>query len=288
MKLVNLTVGHEFTWGLGSEFELFGGTHEMFLTATVSGSVKLTGSNPSSVPTSILGGLKYRFANIVSVEAAVGAGLTRSWGVPQYQFVLGISYLGSPIQVPESWGKKEAVDETQTKSKDAVPVVEVKIVETLKPAEVPMPEPVVLDSDHDGISDAFDQCPIEKETINGISDDDGCLDKGDVKITITNGKLQMLGKVEFLQNRGVLTAPGISLMHQLALVLKVNPGVRLLVEVYVTEMPTAEENNRLSNQRAISIRQLLIKGGIERKRLSVRSLGMQRPIDPSIVEFSLQ
>ncbi|MGE5187178.1 MAG: OmpA family protein [Acidobacteriota bacterium] len=41
------------------------------------------------------------------------------------------------------------------------------------PPERPAPPPDV-DRDGDGIPDAFDQCPNEAETVNGITDDDGC------------------------------------------------------------------------------------------------------------------
>ena len=42
--------------------------------------------------------------------------------------------------------------------------------------DLPPPQPIVdeQDSDGDGLPDRIDKCPHEKETANGISDDDGC------------------------------------------------------------------------------------------------------------------
>ena len=42
--------------------------------------------------------------------------------------------------------------------------------------DLPPPQPIVdeHDSDEDGLPDRIDKCPIEKETANGVSDDDGC------------------------------------------------------------------------------------------------------------------
>ena len=51
-----------------------------------------------------------------------------------------------------------------------------KKVKELPRKDLPPPQPIVdeHDSDGDGLPDRIDKCPIEKETANGISDDDGC------------------------------------------------------------------------------------------------------------------
>ena len=43
-------------------------------------------------------------------------------------------------------------------------------------AEEPPPQPVVdeHDLDGDGLPDRLDTCPQDKETVNGVDDDDGC------------------------------------------------------------------------------------------------------------------
>ncbi len=296
-RLMNLTVGQEFAWGVGGEFPLFGETNQLILQASLTGAVGLRKLTGVEVPVNILAGLKYKIGTVMAFEVAGGAGLTHGWGSPKYQVVFGFSYQPAPIQFPESWFKKDepvlAIDEAAstrpdeafvTKNPDAVTVATAKP----KEPETKKPEaPKFVDSDHDGVADANDKCPDEKETINGIADDDGCADKGESKVSITNGKLTFKGRLEFQQKRPALNAASEALIKQLAAVLRANPEARLRIDVYVTDLNTLEENNQMSAQRAATVRELLIREGVERRRIQTRALGMEKPLDPSAVELML-
>ena len=128
--------------------------------------------------------------------------------------------------------------------------------------EAKKPEaPRFTDSDHDGVADVNDKCPGEKETIKG--------------------------RLEFQQKRATLNTPSESLVKQLAAVLRANPDAKLRIDVFVTDLNTLEENNQMSAQRAATVRELLIREGVERRRIQTRALGMQKPLDPSAVELLL-
>jgi outer membrane protein OmpA-like peptidoglycan-associated protein len=295
-RLMNLTIGQEFAWALGGEFPLYGDSNQLILQAAVTGAVGLQRPSGTDVPTNVVGGLKLKIGNQMAFELGGGAGLTHGWATPKYQVLFGFSYQPAPIQFPESWFKKDEPPEAPiTRGADEGFVTKnAEVVATATALDGPGPGaaqraevPKFADADRDGVADANDKCPNEKEVINGIADDDGCPDKGEVKVSIANNKLTFKGRIDFLQKRATLNSGSESLVRQLAQVLRANPEAMLRVDVFVTDLNTLGENNQMSAQRAATVRELLIKEGVERRRIQTRALGMQKPLEPSAVEFML-
>jgi len=292
MRLMNMTVGQEFVWGTGGEFPLFGEENVVLLQAAVTGAVGLRKLSNTSAPVDVMAGLKLRIGNVMAFEVAGGAGVTHGWATPKYQVVFGFSYQHAPIQFPESWFKQAeplVVDDARYSKVDGSVVTRTPDGPSARPDEVaPIPKveaPKFLDADRDGVADANDKCPNEKEVINGIADDDGCADKGDVKVSVKDGKLAFKGKLEFQTKKAGLTSASEGLLKQLAAVLRANPEAKLRIDVFVTDLNSLEENNQMSAQRAATLREMLIREGVERRRIVTRALGMERPLDPSAVEL---
>jgi hypothetical protein len=111
-----------------------------------------------------------------------------------------------------------------------------------------------LDNDGDGIPDSTDKCPNEPESRNGVDDEDGCPDR-------------ILGRSD-------------SLMDRVAEKIKSNPQVkRMRIEGHTDDVGSSKKNMELSQLRAESVRNFLIKRGVEPDRLQAVGYGDTRPLD---------
>ncbi len=99
----------------------------------------------------------------LSVDLALGSGLSAGYGSPAFRFLFGVSFVPSMVKDTDRDGVGDpsdlCVDEAEDKDgfedKDGCP------------------DP---DNDGDGVLDEQDQCPEEAETVNQFEDDDGCAD----------------------------------------------------------------------------------------------------------------
>lgn len=139
------------------------------------------------------------------------------------------------------------------------------------------------DSDGDGIPDSKDKCPKEPETYNGFKDEDGCPDKAPGSLVeVTDDGIKILDQVQFATNSDkIIGAKSFKILDQVAGVLAANESI-FLVEVagHTDNVGAAEANKTLSQRRAESVVTYLAdKKGIDRKRLSAKGYGDEKPID---------
>jgi outer membrane protein OmpA-like peptidoglycan-associated protein len=136
-----------------------------------------------------------------------------------------------------------------------------------------------LDNDGDGIPDAADKCPNEPETRNGVDDDDGCPDSGG-QVTITGGKIELPENINFETGSDRIAGRSESLMDRVADKIKSNPQVkRIRIEGHTDDVGGSKKNMELSQARAESVRNFLIKKGVEADRLQAVGYGDTRPLD---------
>jgi outer membrane protein OmpA-like peptidoglycan-associated protein len=286
-RLLDLRVGQEFVWALGAEVPVYGDSNRLSLILSATGAVGLGAVSPASVPVDAMGGLKALLGDSVALELAVGGGLTRGWATPRFQAVLGVSFIARPLPVPERW--VEAAPAPVKPAPEGFAAAAPAAVDAAPaPAPAPGPHaPAFADADHDGVADAADRCPGEKETINGAADGDGCPDEGEGLVGFSGGALKLKVPVTFNRGRASPTAGASALLEQLALTLKARPSLRLRLDVYVTELPTRDENVALAAQRARALSAFFEARGVDPAvQVDVRALGMQRPFDPSSVDVS--
>jgi outer membrane protein OmpA-like peptidoglycan-associated protein len=135
------------------------------------------------------------------------------------------------------------------------------------------PEP---DNDEDGIPDAQDECP----DLSGDRAHDGCPAKTFVKIE--NGNVYIFGKVQFGNGSANIDRRSEPLLDQIGQALRASPEVGTLrIEGYTDNVGDPRFNQRLSEERAASVREALIKRGVDRDRLTTRGFGESRPIAPN-------
>jgi outer membrane protein OmpA-like peptidoglycan-associated protein len=132
-----------------------------------------------------------------------------------------------------------------------------------------------LDNDLDGIPDLNDKCPNQPETFNGIEDDDGCPDAKEI------GKQFVLRGINFESGRADLTPDSHTVLDKVIASLNAYPEARLEIRGHTDSQGPANFNLELSQKRAESVRQYLIKGGIDPTRVTAIGIGEEEPMAPN-------
>jgi outer membrane protein OmpA-like peptidoglycan-associated protein len=135
------------------------------------------------------------------------------------------------------------------------------------------------DNDGDGIPDAADKCPNEPETRNGVDDDDGCPDTGGA-VVVTGTKIELPDQIQFETGRATLVGRSEALLDRVADKIKANANVkRIRIEGHTDDVGSPKKNQELSQERAESVRNYLMKRGVEADRLQAVGYGNSRPLD---------
>jgi len=160
-ELPGSTWGNRLELGLGLSRETFSNLDaslELYAGAPLS----LAAIVPATLPLEALGGLRYRGRRGRALRLAVGVGLSRGVGAPEYRLVLAADATGALAD------------------HDQDGLVDIRDLCPLRPEDLDRhrdadgcPDP---DNDRDGFPDVADACPDEAEVSNGYQDDDGCPD----------------------------------------------------------------------------------------------------------------
>lgn len=131
------------------------------------------------------------------------------------------------------------------------------------PAARPMPS---ADSDGDGVPDSRDLCP---GTHRGVAvDDDGCERKGSIT----------LEGVAFELNSAELTAESRPVLTRVAAELSKYPRLRVELQGHTDSSGSDDYNLKLSQRRALAVRDYLIAQGVPSGQLEARGYGETQPI----------
>ena len=84
--------------------------------------------------------------------------------------------------------------------------------------------------------------------------------------------------VQFRSSSSRLTSGSLPALRELADTLKTNPDLELTIEGHTDNSGTPEYNQKLSDQRAMQVKKVLISMGIGEDRISVRGYGDTQPI----------
>ncbi|GLB53107.1 cell envelope biogenesis protein OmpA [Neptunitalea chrysea] len=157
------------------------------------------------------------------------------------------------------------------------------------------------DADADGITDADDKCPqVAGPIANGgcpwpDTDKDGVLDKDDqcpsVAGTVANkGCPEVTEKVQkqlneyaktilFDSGKASIKEQSQEVLENILDILKEYPSAKFTVEGHTDSVGSETNNQKLSESRALSIKEYLTSHGIEEFRLSAKGYGESKPID---------
>ncbi len=144
VRLGSLDVDHELTFGLGLTLDAIEDVLAVYLEGYGSSAFDNFGNARAreTTPFEALLGARGQATTGLWLGAAVGTGISRGYGSPDFRALVTIGYDGGPIRQP--------------------------------PPPPPPPEP--SDRDHDGLVDESDSCPDEPEDFDSFQDEDGCPD----------------------------------------------------------------------------------------------------------------
>ena len=134
------------------------------------------------------------------------------------------------------------------------------------------------DNDGDGILDVNDKCPNQPETVNGYQDEDGCPDS---KPEIEVGQAIVLEGVNFASGSADLTTNSMRILDKAALTLVNNPEIEVEIRGYTDNTGSYQANVRISQRRADTVREYMLKHGIAPYRMTTKGFGPENPIAPN-------
>jgi OOP family OmpA-OmpF porin len=166
------------------------------------------------------------------------------------------------------------------------------------------------DNDLDQVLDTADKCPLEAEDPDGYQDDDGCPDldndKDDVPdvkdqcpneagsptsepvgcpgnglVVVTDCEVKITQQIHFEYNKAKIRPESFPVLDAVVEVLKKMPTILIEVQGHTDNKGGTAYNQRLSEQRAASVRQYLVAHGVESVRLASHGYGFERPLVPN-------
>jgi OmpA-OmpF porin, OOP family len=130
------------------------------------------------------------------------------------------------------------------------------------------------DTDGDGVQNHKDNCPDAV----GPESNQGCPAKQKQLVVITREKLLILDKVYFEANKSRLLPKSFKMLNQIASVLDQHPDIlKVVIEGHTDPTGDAQQNKRLSQERAEAVRNFLISKGVAPERLEAQGHGSEKP-----------
>lgn len=132
------------------------------------------------------------------------------------------------------------------------------------------------DTDGDRVPDSRDKCPEKPgpANLNPVTHD-GCPER----VVVRDDRIEILEKVFFETGSAVIKEESFGLLDDVAKVLVEHANI-LKIEVggHTDSQGSSSYNRKLSQSRSESVREYLVKGGVEAERLTARGYGESSPI----------
>jgi outer membrane protein OmpA-like peptidoglycan-associated protein len=129
------------------------------------------------------------------------------------------------------------------------------------------------DRDGDTVVDRLDKCPDTP----GPPDNDGCPKYN--LIVVTKEKIELKQKVHFQTDKFKILSDSFAMLDEVADVLQKNAGIEVRIEGHTDSRASLKHNMKLSQNRANSVRDYLVKKGVPEARMTSVGYGPTQPVD---------
>jgi outer membrane protein OmpA-like peptidoglycan-associated protein len=133
------------------------------------------------------------------------------------------------------------------------------------------------DADNDGVTDNLDSCPHTP----GPASNHGCPVIAKKQQEIINTAFHNL---EFELNKSIIKKSSYISLDELAKLMKDHPKYKIRLTGHTDNVGTEETNEKLSRDRAMAVRDALVKRGVDPDRIKVEWHGSTQPIAPNTTE----
>ncbi len=130
-----------------------------------------------------------------------------------------------------------------------------------------------LDNDDDGVPDSLDTCPDTP----GVPENDGCPMEKPKPKEIKRGRVVLRG-VNFEFGSAVLTGDSYTILEEVFESLREWPEIRVEIRGHTDSIGSKKANQKLSQERAESVKEYLVARGIDPSRLRAVGFGEEDPI----------
>jgi outer membrane protein OmpA-like peptidoglycan-associated protein len=127
------------------------------------------------------------------------------------------------------------------------------------------------DTDGDGMPDYLDECP----TVKGTIENKGC---PVVKEAVKKVFEKALQGIQFETGKSSIKKTSFPILNQIITIMKENPDYLLIINGHTDNVGKPDKNLILSEDRANSVQNYLIKGGIDPFRLTAKGYGDTQPV----------
>ena len=267
VQIGDLKWGSELTWGAALTLALI--QDSLDLQAELVGAL-MPSAHPAGrneTPLELLGGVILKPAEHWRVYLGGGLGLTDGIGTGDFRLIGGVRYA---VGAPDRRRFDDDDHDDIINEHDKCPN-EPEDYDGFQDSDG-CPEP---DNDQDGIPDDRDECPDDAAP----GTPDGC-PRGTV--VVRNGQVHLFGKILFETGSARIHRRSEPLLDDIAQALKEHPELNVVrVEGNTDNVGDAAMNQRLSEARANSVKEALVRRGISSGRLETRGYGETKPVAPN-------
>ncbi|MFT7083413.1 MAG: outer membrane protein OmpA-like peptidoglycan-associated protein [Nonlabens sp.] len=132
----------------------------------------------------------------------------------------------------------------------------------------------VKDRDNDGIEDDMDKCP----DVAGIAELEGCPRPVLPTVEVQAQLNEYAKTILFNTGKASIQAESAATLADITAILTKYPTAQFTIEGHTDSVGSATYNEKLSNERSLSVKEYLVKNGIDKARLTSKGLGETKPV----------
>lgn len=272
-QYLNLYVGQEMTFGAGAVVSLpnilrltqLTAIGELHLATPLEEPFNFSHADSLKTPFELLAGLRGRVYDRWSAEVDIGKGMgiESGYGRETFRVMASARYDFEPERrvVPVTKGDRDG---------DGVPDSEDLCPDQPGPKEYDG----CPDRDGDGVPDNIDKCPDQP----GPVENEGCPTE-EPQVVLETNRIKIKTNILFETGSAVIQRQSYKLLDEVYGVLAKHPEIgKVRVEGHTDNRGAREYNLDLSQRRAKSVVDYLVKKGIPSPRLTARGYGFDRPV----------